>query len=30
MKIVHISMADYNGAGLCAYRICKAQRKMAQ
>lgn len=27
MKIVHISMADYNGAGLCAYRICKAQRK---
>ena len=28
MKIVHISMADFNGAGLCAYRICKAQREM--
>lgn len=28
MKIVHISMADFNGAGLCAYRICKAQRAM--
>lgn len=28
MKIVHISMADYNGAGLCAYRICKSQREM--
>lgn len=28
MKIVHVSMADYNGAGLCAYRICKSQREM--
>lgn len=28
MKIVHISMADFNGAGLCAYRICKSQRDM--
>ncbi|MDR0185623.1 glycosyltransferase [Prevotella brunnea] len=28
MKIVHISMADFNGAGLCAYRICKAQRAL--
>lgn len=25
MKIVHISSEDYNGAGLCCYRICKAQ-----
>ena len=30
MKIVHISMADFNGAGLCAYRICKAQRAMGR
>lgn len=28
MKIVHISMADFNGAGLCAYRICLSQRQM--
>lgn len=28
MKVVHISMADFNGAGLCAYRICKAQRQL--
>lgn len=25
MKIVHISTEDYNGAGLCCYRICIAQ-----
>ena len=28
MKIVHISTADTGGAGLCAYRICKAQRSL--
>lgn len=28
MKIIHISMADFNGAGLCAYRLCKAQREL--
>lgn len=28
MRIVHLSMADFNGAGLCAYRICKSQREM--
>lgn len=27
-KIVHISTADTGGAGLCAYRICKAQRDL--
>lgn len=28
MKIIHISTDDFNGAGLCAYRICKAQREL--
>ena len=28
MRIVHLSMADFNGAGLCAYRICKSQRQL--
>lgn len=28
LKIVHISFEDINGAGLCAYRICKSQREM--
>lgn len=28
MRIVHISMADFNGAGLCAFRICQSQRQM--
>lgn len=28
LKIVHISFEDMNGAGLCAYRICKSQRDM--
>lgn len=28
MKILHISTFDYGGAGLCAYRICKAQRDL--
>lgn len=28
MKIVHIVTSDYTGAGLCAKRICKAQRDL--
>lgn len=28
MKIVHITTLDSAGAGLCAYRICKAQRDL--
>ena len=28
MKIIHISTDDFNGAGLCAYRICKTQREL--
>lgn len=28
MKVVHVSVADTGGAGLCAYRICKAQREI--
>lgn len=29
-KIVHVSLADSNGAGLCAYRICLAQRALGE
>lgn len=28
MKIVHIVTSDYTGAGLCAKRLCKAQRNL--
>jgi glycosyltransferase involved in cell wall biosynthesis len=28
MKVVHVSFEDNNGAGSCAYRICKAQRDL--
>lgn len=28
LRIVHLSVSDSCGAGLCAYRICKAQRSL--